>query len=248
MHKMKRSILATTLVAMTVCFSGVASANEATDKQAITNTYQAINAAFERKDINQYFSYLAPEYTYIGVDGKLINLKQQRQQTQEFFRNVRQIKIDYEIKQIDINGPTATVVGVENYSGTMTDPQNPQVTKPFDGGSTYQNIWKRTNYGWKIISTRILLLNNTNTQQQSNQTNNQRDISFYYQANNLANAAIEQCYREKNLEECEKLNKIKYTLNTWCGQGDANACFYSTLILGSESNTQTLIRIESINK
>jgi|GEM_PF-4987938 len=246
MYKMKRSILATTLVAMTVSFSGVAGANEAADKQAITNAYQAINAAFERKDIDRVFSYYAQEYTSIGVDGKLINLKQQRQQTQEFFRNVRQINVDNEIKQIQINGSTATVVGVANVSGTMTDPQNPQVNKPFKGGTTDQDIWKRTNYGWKIISTHTLSVNNTNTQQQSNQTNNQRDISFYMQANNLANAAIEQCYRQKNLEECDKLNKIKYTLNTWCGQGDANACNTVTIISSSELFTQMSINTESI--
>ena len=66
---MKKSILATTLVAMTVAFSGVAGANE----QAITNAYQAINAALAGKDIDQSFSYFAPEYTYGGLDGKIIN-------------------------------------------------------------------------------------------------------------------------------------------------------------------------------
>lgn len=156
MHKMEKSVLATALVAMTVIFSGVASANEATDKQAIINAYQDIDAAFGRKDIDRFFSYLAPEYIRIGPEGNLITLKLQRQQKQDFLKRVRKIKVHDEIKQIQISEQTATVIGVGNYTGTITDLQNPQVTKPFSMELIYQDIWKHTIYGWKIVRTHTL--------------------------------------------------------------------------------------------
>lgn len=53
------------------------------DKQAIIRAYQAIDAAFERKDVNQLYSYYAPEYSGIGLDGKITNLQQQSQGIQK---------------------------------------------------------------------------------------------------------------------------------------------------------------------
>lgn len=56
------------------------------------------------------------------------------------------------------------------------------------------------------------------------------------QAFNLANEAIIQCYRQKDLRECNKLEKIKQTLFNWCNQGDAEACSALNALISIESN------------
>jgi hypothetical protein len=44
------------------------------------------------------------------------------------------------------------------------------------------------------------------------------------QAFNLAQTAIDRCYQKKDLEECDRLSRIEFTLSTWCNQGERNAC------------------------
>jgi hypothetical protein len=44
------------------------------------------------------------------------------------------------------------------------------------------------------------------------------------QAFNLAQTSIYRCYEKKELEECDRLSQIEFTLSTWCSQGDRGAC------------------------
>ncbi|NMG21039.1 nuclear transport factor 2 family protein [Brasilonema bromeliae] len=160
------AITFTTLLATTFAMTSVVYADEQADKQAIMKAYAAYNAAIERKDVNQIFADYAPEFTIIRPNGKLTNLEQERQQTQNDFKNIRQIKAHDEIKQIQINGQTATVIGIGYTSAIGSNPNNPQVPVPFSNVSQYQDIWKRTPGGWKLISTHVLQ-SNVNGQQAS---------------------------------------------------------------------------------
>lgn len=110
---MKQPIIGfTTLLTATLAMTSVVCADEQADKQAIMKVYRASNEAVQRKDVNQVYADYAPEYTSIDQNGKLRNLEQSRQQTQQFFQTTRQINVQDEIKQIQINGQTATVMGV----------------------------------------------------------------------------------------------------------------------------------------
>jgi ketosteroid isomerase-like protein len=157
---MKQPIIAfTTLLTATLTMTGVVSADEQADKQAIMKAYGAYDAAVERKDVNQVYADHAPEYTFIEQNGKLLNLEQSRQMSQQFLQNTRQINVHNEIKQIQINGQTATVIGTGYISAIGSNPKNPQVLIPFSRVSQYQDIWKRTPDGWKLISTHVLQSN-----------------------------------------------------------------------------------------
>ncbi len=49
----------------------------------------------------------------------------------------------------------------------------------------------------------------------------------YLQAMNLAVSAINSCYTNKNLQECDKLTQIKSTLMSWCQKSNdikSDAC------------------------
>jgi hypothetical protein len=61
----------------------------------------------------------------------------------------------------------------------------------------------------------------------------------YTNAGNLAMSATDQCYEQKDLEECEKLNGIKNTLSTWCAQDDQDACKLYTIVVDYEMSVQS---------
>lgn len=88
------AIAFTTLLATTLAMTNVVYADEQADKQAIMEAYRALNAAIERKDVNQLFADHAPEYTLIDRNGKLTNLEQQRREWRQYIQTVRQIKVN----------------------------------------------------------------------------------------------------------------------------------------------------------
>jgi hypothetical protein len=68
------------------------------------------------------------------------------------------------------------------------------------------------------------------------------------QAFNLANEALIKCYRQKDLRECYKLEKIKQTLFNWCDRGDAEACSAFNAITSIESNEMISNSSENVFK
>lgn len=66
-----------------------------------------------------------------------------------------------------------------------------------------------------------------------------RSEVVYLQAYNTANAPINSCYDNGNLEDCDKVNRIINTLASWCGQGDKNACITAQNVIALEGLAQT---------
>ncbi len=151
------TIAFTTLLTATLAMSNVAYADEQADKQAIIEAYHAIDTAIQNKDFNQASSFYAPEYTRVGIDGKVNNFEQLRKGMQQFLQNTRQINVMRE-QQIKINGQTATVVGIGYQTAIVSDPNNPQVPMPVSSVFRYQDTWKRTDNGWKAANTHMLTL------------------------------------------------------------------------------------------
>lgn len=59
-------------------------------------------------------------------------------------------------------------------------------------------------------------------------------------ASNLAYDAMRGCYGDKNLNECDRLIKIKNVVLNWCAQGDSFECLNYTNIATQERTTRTL--------
>jgi hypothetical protein len=76
----------------------------------------------------------------------------------------------------------------------------------------------------KLQPNNLSLSTHTSEAETDNRLAQTRDHMDYGQAFDFANSAINQCYVEKDLEECEKLDKIKNALLTWCNEGDPYAC------------------------
>lgn len=62
----------------------------------------------------------------------------------------------------------------------------------------------------------------------------------YIQILNQASIAINKCYQEKNLVECERLGQIQNTLMTWCQQNDRAACSAYSAVQSNEHETELI--------
>lgn len=75
-----------------------------------------------------------------------------------------------------------------------------------------------------------------------------RSEIVYLQAYNTADAAINSCYENGNLEDCDKVNRILNTLLTWCSQGDKNACTTAKNVVALEGLAQTAQSVRQLNQ
>ena len=75
-----------------------------------------------------------------------------------------------------------------------------------------------------------------------------RSEAVYLQAFSTANAAINSCYDNGNLEDCDKVNRILNTLGNWCSQGDKNACTTAKNLVALEGVAQTAQTARQLNQ
>ncbi|MCC5624232.1 hypothetical protein [Nostoc sp. CHAB 5715] len=64
------------------------------------------------------------------------------------------------------------------------------------------------------------------------QTPSTHNTELAYQ---LGIAAVDKCYKEKDIVECDRLSKIKSTLIIWCSEGDLLACSVESNISSYET-------------
>jgi hypothetical protein len=79
--------------------------------------------------------------------------------------------------------------------------------------------------------------NEANRRAQQARQNRQRHDNL--QAQNLAYAALTQCYTYKNLDACSQLTQIKSTLANWCEQNDRDSCTVYRNVVAFEGLKQT---------
>lgn len=211
------------------------SGNSQSDRQAISRAYQAINTAFDRRNLSKMGSYYLPEYQSTGLDGKTTNLQQSIQITENLYRNLAKIKTRTQIQKIQFNGQTATVTISYNMDGSIRDANNSSVTRPFSFTGTSRDTWKRTSSGWKLANSRALSFkdasqnvarnqNGNRTRQQTNRNTPRRNPIVYMQAMDKARVLSYSCFAEDRSEDCDRLEDVIKTVNSWCMQGDAKAC------------------------
>ncbi|NJL52887.1 MAG: hypothetical protein HC930_12955 [Hydrococcus sp. SU_1_0] len=62
----------------------------------------------------------------------------------------------------------------------------------------------------------------------------------YQTAGNLAMSATDQCYQEKEVDECNKLFNIESTVSTWCAENDQTACELYDIIVNYHQSVQSI--------
>jgi hypothetical protein len=127
-------------------------------QQAIIAGYQTMREGLWNRNINQTFSVYSPQYTAVSPDGKVKSLKQIRDEWQQIMPKLYQLIFSYKFQQIQINGATATVLGIENQYINFPDPQknSPYAYSSVSGVTQFRDTWKYTSNGWKLTNRRIL--------------------------------------------------------------------------------------------
>jgi ketosteroid isomerase-like protein len=195
-------------------------------KRAITQFYQEMDDALNQRDVKRLGSFLAPEYTVTGVDKTVKNRQQFLQTTVENLQLVQQLKIQTQLKQIKVDGKTATVIGVAAFRGIIADPSNAQASRAVVGEQSFQDVLQLVGPEWKLVTT-MTRSENWQAEPQPNQPTKTSNHDTR-KAFTLGKSAINGCYNEHNksrLEDCNELRQIQSTLSQWCfDDSDREAC------------------------
>jgi ketosteroid isomerase-like protein len=196
-------------------------------KQAIAQLYQAMDDALNQRDVTRLGSFMAPEYTSTGLDEIVKNRQQSLQTTAEGFRMFPQLKSQTQLKQIKIDGKTATVNGVTSFRGTAINPNNAQDTRAIAGEQSFQDVLQLVGQEWKVVTSRTLS-QKLQVEPSPKQQTRDRD---YTQVSLMGMNAASGCYQQGRLDDCAKFERIVATLATWC-ESDSQACQVSMDLLG----------------
>jgi hypothetical protein len=61
----------------------------------------------------------------------------------------------------------------------------------------------------------------------------------YQTAVSLGISAADQCYQQKEIDECNNLQEIQNTLSTWCAENDQTACEAYNIVFDYSTHTQS---------
>jgi hypothetical protein len=61
----------------------------------------------------------------------------------------------------------------------------------------------------------------------------------YVGASSMGMSAANQCYQEKEIDECDNLHQIQNTLSNWCAENDQNACELYISLVNYEMSIQS---------
>jgi ketosteroid isomerase-like protein len=205
-------------------------------KRAIEQLYKSIDDATGQRDLKRLDSFYAPEYTSTATDKTVQTRQQMFQMTAKNFQLLRQVKSQTQLKQIKIDGATATVNGVTSLRGIVADPNNVQETRSIVGQQSFQDVLKLVGQEWKLVTTvtRSVNLRAEPQPSQPPKTSNHDTM----QAFSLGMTAIHGCYDKSRLEDCEKWHRIRATLSTWCST-DSDACYVLSSLQAVEQRAIT---------
>jgi len=106
-------------------------------RKTLVGLYKSVDVAFANKNIDQLFSYFAPNFIHLDLADTVLNRQQLRQRTIEYWHLTDIPKVRHEVKQIQDSNGTMIVVSVTHFGS--------KDTKSVD-------VWELTNQGWKLTS------------------------------------------------------------------------------------------------
>jgi hypothetical protein len=129
-------------------------ANSETEWPNIKNAYNNILEGFSRRNVNQALPSFAPEYQIREPNGQVINLDGLLQYHYQSWQQGRQCRLSANIISHDIGREYAKVMGIEYHDCTPLNAQNYPV--PMRSEIAFEQTWKRTNNGWKLVNNNTL--------------------------------------------------------------------------------------------
>jgi hypothetical protein len=209
----------------------------------IVRAYARISDGLEGKNINQIFAYASPEYRWIDADGNTRNLQQAIQTTSGFFQVTSNIKYRRKVESISYRGQFATVSGTA-YTGGFERPANNSYSREIK----FQDTWQRNGNGWKWINQHDLSQNiawATPKPQTNPVGQSQYDGG---RAASMIQNAVDRCYGQKDLTECNKLDRIQSNLASECFQNNQQSCQLLNLTNSLISNAMMVNSAQDVFK
>jgi ketosteroid isomerase-like protein len=149
----KEAILSAILMSVTIATIQPGHAGITSKIQPIIQTsYDQINAAFLRKDIQGATALFAPDYVSISPEGEKKNLAEFREHYNNLFTrfNIKLTSNKTTIKNIDINSAGADVAIEQKTEGTVAGFNKIVISQ------TSRNLWQKTPQGWRLKESKIL--------------------------------------------------------------------------------------------
>ncbi len=149
----KNAILSTILMSVVIVTIQPGTAGTNSKIQPIIQTsYDRINAAFLRKDIQGATALFAPDYVNISPEGEKKNLAEFREHYNNLFNrfNIKLTSNKTTIKNIDLNSTGADVAIEQKTEGTIAGFNKIVINQ------TSRNLWLKTPEGWRLKESKIL--------------------------------------------------------------------------------------------
>jgi ketosteroid isomerase-like protein len=149
----KNTILSAILMSVTIVT--IQPGNAGTDSKIqpiIQTSYDRINAAFLRKDIQGATALFAPDYVSISPEGEKKTLAEFREHYNNLFTrfNIKLTSNKTTIKNIDLNSTGVDVAIEQKTEGTIAGFNKIVINQ------TSRNLWLKTPQGWRLKESKIL--------------------------------------------------------------------------------------------
>jgi hypothetical protein len=135
------------------CFDEM-EAYEKTEWQNIKKTYINMLDACSRQDIDQCFAAYAPDFQLRQANKQVIDLQQFRQINQNFWQYTSQYRKTASVIGRDVGREYAKLTGIEYVNATVPGANNSRV--PIRIENTFEQTWRRTSNGWKLVHYKTL--------------------------------------------------------------------------------------------
>lgn len=120
--------------------------------EEIQRNYSSLLASCSRRDLNACFAHVAPEFQIRGSDGQVYDFKSHRQNIRNNWQQMGEYQASAYIVSRDVGRDSAIVTGIEYADFTLPKSNNPA---PMRSESNFEQTWKRTSNGWKLVYIRF---------------------------------------------------------------------------------------------
>jgi ketosteroid isomerase-like protein len=149
----KNALLSTASISVAiVTIHPVQAENNATIQPAIQTSYNKINAAFVRKDIQGATALFTSDYVSISPEGNKQTLTEFREHYHNLFNrfNIKLTSNKATIKNIDVNASGIDVAIEQKTEGTIAGANKIVIDQ------TSRDSWLKTPQGWRLKQSKIL--------------------------------------------------------------------------------------------
>lgn len=130
-------------------------------KAAIQAAYNNETAAMIKKDVKGIVAVYASDYVEIEKDGKKSTLAELKQQMQQLFPSLRNVKATQSVSKVTLKGSQATVLSRQHLEATFINPQTKK-NQSLVATANLEDLWVKSGKStWLKKQSKVLTENQT---------------------------------------------------------------------------------------